>query len=113
MAKSVGEQLDATFKAFEEQSEWRLSLPAKVIIQQAFISIEMDQLGMGEYAGKPDRDKVVQAAFSNLSKFLDHLKKEALNRPDDEKSPEVIGGIFVLQHIKEWKTYFSCPCWPN
>jgi hypothetical protein len=109
---SVGEQLDTTFISFEEQSEWRLSLPAKVIIQQAFISIEMDNLGMGEYAGQSNRDQPVKDALSKLSNFLDHLEKEAVKRPYAEKSAKVIGGIFVLQHAKVWKTLFNCPCWP-
>jgi hypothetical protein len=110
---SIGEQLDLAFSTFEQETDWRLSLPAKVIIQQGFISIEMDRLGMGAYAPASDRALAVRTAMQKLPSFLDALKKEAENRPDDEKASKNIGGIFVLQHAKSWRDLFGCPCWPN
>jgi hypothetical protein len=101
MAMSVGEQLDTAFIKFEGQSEWRLSLPAKVIIQQAVISIEMDNLGMGEYAGEPDRGNAVKIALSKLPDFLDLLKREAAKRPDTERGSKIIGGGRL-----SWRTPF-------
>ncbi|QQO23833.1 hypothetical protein JJB98_30130 [Bradyrhizobium diazoefficiens] len=111
-SKNIGEQLDPIFVNFEKQSQWRLSLPAKVIIQQGFISIEMDDLGMGEYAGGRNRDQAIVDALSELPNFLKYLEAMASNRPNTEQSSKIIGGIFVLQHAKKWKDLFKCPCWP-
>lgn len=109
---NIGEKLDTIVSDFEGLSNWRLSLPAKVIIQQAFISIEMDDLGMGDHAGTTDRENAITVALSELPNFLNYLKAEAGKRPEIEKSPKIIGGIFVLQHAKQWKVLLSCPCWP-
>jgi hypothetical protein len=112
MANSLGEQLDAIFAAFEQKTDWRLSLPAKVIIQQGIISIGMDTLGMGDYAQPNARGPAIQVALSKLPTFLDDLKAEAEKRPNAENDSRIIGGIFVLQHAKSWKTLFGCACWP-
>jgi hypothetical protein len=113
-SSSVGEKLEKAFSDFETTSGWRLSLPAKVIIQQGFISIHMDTLGMGTYADADPakRAQAAQAALSKLPAFLDILKTEAEKQPDSEKNSMMIGGIFVLQHAKSWKALFGCPCWP-
>ena len=87
-------------------------MPVKVIIQQGFLSIEMDTLGMGEYADPTHRPAAIQTALGKLKAFLDALELEAAKRPDTEKKSNVIGGVFVLQHAKLWKALFNCPCWP-
>jgi hypothetical protein len=102
-------ELDRTFSDFEKRSGWSLSLPAKVIIQQGFISLRVDTLGLDNYPDPAHRDQAIRTAASKLPEFLDTLKAEAEKRKHDEK---VIGGVFVLQYAKVWENLVDCSCWP-
>jgi hypothetical protein len=61
--------LDMTFSDFEKRSGWSLSLPAKVIIQQGFISIRVDTLGMDNYLDPARRDQVTKPPRVNSRIF--------------------------------------------
>ncbi|MEA3146115.1 MAG: hypothetical protein QOI53_1587 [Verrucomicrobiota bacterium] len=109
---NIGEQIDETFRKFEATSDWRLSLPAKVIIQQGFLSMGRDTLGMGDYGQSSKRGELFQVGLANLTAFLLELEAEASKRPEAEKRSKEIGGVFVLQNAKRWQKIFQCKCWP-
>jgi hypothetical protein len=106
------QQLEDTFRNFEEKGGWRLSLPAKVVIQQGLISLTTDTLGMGDIATVEARYAAVQKALETLPDFLEHLARKASER--QESNTNVIGAIFVLQHVEVWAVQmFKCSCWPT
>jgi hypothetical protein len=112
----VGERL----RDFEASSEWRVSLPAQVVIQQTFLSLGTDIIGMGELTNPPGRRFAIDKALETLPSFLNYLAEtaaplaaEAAKREGVEQETRNIGAIFVLQHVHTWATMFGCPCWPR
>jgi hypothetical protein len=110
--------LDDQLRMFEASGEWRLSLPAKVTIQQGFISLTVDTLGMGEITQPAQRDAAVGKALETLPGFLRHLVNIAKPLAEDAEkrnlpNTRMIGGILVLQHLKTWASMFGCSCWPD
>jgi hypothetical protein len=104
--------LGPIFYDFEKWSGWHLSMPAKHIIYQGFVSIEIDTLGVGEYTSLPARQVAFSKAISLLPEFLKTLLSEAEFQPIEAKAARTIGGIFVLQHADAWGKLFGCSCWP-
>jgi hypothetical protein len=115
--KRVGERL----RHFEAHSEWRLSLPAQVVIQQTFVSLATDIIGMGDLINPPGRRFSVDKALETLPSFLNYLAEtaaplaaEAAKREGvEQEETRNIGAIFVLQHVDTWATMFGCGCWPR
>lgn len=110
--------LDDQLRMFEASGEWRLSLPAKVTIQQGFISLTVDTLGMGEITQRAQRDAAAGKALETLPGFLRHLVNVAKPLAEDAErrnlpNTRMIGGILVLQHLKTWASMFGCSCWPE
>ena len=111
-------EIEEIFRTFEAKGEWRISLPAKVIIQQGFISLFVDTLGMGEIVEPRQRVRAIGKALDTLPTFLDHLVQVAQPlraKGNENKLPNtnLIGGILVLQYIKVWANQFGCTCWPD
>jgi hypothetical protein len=69
--------LEDKFREFEAKGGWRLSLPAKVVIQQGLVSLYTDTLGMGEITSQEARGGAFQKALDTLPEFLLDLTKKA------------------------------------
>lgn len=116
IAASPMQALDDQFRAFEAAGEWRLSLPAKVVIQQGFISLNTDTLGMGEITTLEHRRAAIGKARETLPDFLAHLVDVATPLAAQAESrslqnTKLIGAILVMQHMKTWAQMFECTCW--
>ena len=113
----VQQLVSERIRDFETNREWRLSLPAQVVIQQTFLSIGADIIGMGEFANLPGRRFAMNKALETLPLFLDHLAEaaaaEVAKREGTGQETRSIGAIFVLQYVNIWATMFGCGCWPR
>jgi hypothetical protein len=118
---SVTEHLENKIREFEQKCEWRVSLPARIIIQQLFISIFTDHIGLGGFADAAQRRKARNGAIKTLIPFLEDLATKG--RPLAEEAAKKagreigdvreIGAIFMLQNIDVWAAKLGCPCWPR
>jgi hypothetical protein len=103
--------LDPIFEKFEKDTGWTLSPQAKNILREGYASVEIDTLGLGDFAQSHLRSVAIATVLNKMPKFLEALKHRAKNR-EDNTDKQVIGGVFVLQNTGEWKSLFNCTCWP-
>jgi hypothetical protein len=111
--------VDDIIRTFEAEKKRRVSIPARLVIQQFFLALATDHIGFTQLMSDSERQKAIQTAHDNLRGFLDNLDKKAkaltaspvmgLNTPT---KPE-IGLLLIVQNINSWALNISCPCWPR
>jgi len=117
---SVTERLENKIREFEEKQKWRVSLPARIIIQQSLISIFTDHIGLAEFTASPQQVSAREGAIDTLIPFLEDLAtkgqalaEDAAKRDGrDIRELREIGAIYMLQNIHGWADKF-CKCWPR
>jgi hypothetical protein len=117
--------METTIRNFERDTQWRVSLPARVVLQQLFIALRSDQLGTSlpvdqdrpdgrRRALTPDEHQNCQRIMiETLREFLNFLRNEA----DELLAPRghvergeltEIDAIFVVRHIRRWPQIADC-----
>jgi hypothetical protein len=119
--------METAIRRFEKDRNWRVSLPARVLLQQIFIALRSDQLGFidpdgssPEAARDPQRRAREREAprmmVATLGEFLNSLgdAADALVRQGfvDRDDFTEIDAIFVLRHIRRWPKLVNCLCIP-
>ena len=100
---------------FNRGGLWRLSLPAQIVIQQFFISLATDQVGLIGLREPKMRQSAQQKAQDNLEGFLGYLSEqaEALDKDARSGDEKVIGAIFAIQKVGGWAEMIGCGCLPR
>lgn len=102
---------------FEQGSGWRLSTPAKVVLQQAFLSLDTDYLGLAGYTTGESRREMEIRVVKNVGGFLWNLSQKAgsaaLDQNLNSDEERLIGAIYIMQHMQNLAMKVNCGCWPR
>jgi len=118
-------RMETTIRNFERDTQWRVSLPARVVLQQLFIALSSDQLGnslpvdpdrpdRGRRALTPGEHQNCRAIMvDTLAEFLNSLCEEAdrLLAPGGHVKKDdftEIDAIFLVRHIRKWPQMAKC-----
>jgi hypothetical protein len=103
VSPSLGE-VDNIIREFEADTRLRVSTPARLVIQQFFISLHTDRAGF--IGPENTRQQAIEMACDSLYGFLESLGK---------KTPALgeIGLLLIVQNINNWALEINCPCWPR
>ncbi len=109
--------LDQKLAEFQQYSGWRLSLPAQIVLQQAFVSLETDHLGLRGYTHADSRKSMQSLVLGNVERFLNEITYKAGEAVKEQnlasKEERLIGAIYVMQNMKMLADMISCECWPG
>jgi len=109
--------LDRRLDQFHQKSGWELSLPARIVLQQAFLSLETDHLGLPGYTQGENRQKILGQVLNSVDEFLmrlTHKASDAVKRQNlTSKEEKLIGAIYVMQNMKVLADLIQCECWPG
>jgi hypothetical protein len=109
--------IEDDIREFEDDSKWRLSLPARIVLQQGYLSLSTDQIGLVGLTELPQRRLAQQKAFEALRPFLDEIGRKAdqfiKERQIERDNATEIGAIFMMQHINVWAIIRDCGCYPQ
>lgn len=109
--------LDKKLLDFQLGSGWRLSLPAKIVLQQAFLSLSTDYLGLKGYTNIQSREYMQVRVLDRVEDFLKDISDQARHAVDDQNlvsdDEKLIGAIYVMQHMKRLADMINCECWPG
>src|SRR4051812_1872587 len=101
--------LEEQFHNFERDTDWRISLPARVVIHQGLLAMSTDRLGLFEI-NESQRLRARRNAISALPEFLHYLREQGTPmayqlensenaHPDDAR---ILDAIFVMQRLHWW-----------
>jgi hypothetical protein len=102
--------VENAIRSFEASSEWRVSIPGRIVIQQFFVSLGLDRIGFAKEMSTLARNQAIQTASSKLPEFLQSLSVKAASSIvsdagvwDTKVSPtKEIGLLLIVQHINSW-----------
>jgi hypothetical protein len=111
------QQMEDTIRAFEEDAKWRVSVPARIVLQQGFLSLSTDRIGLIGLEGPVERRFAQREALDGLRPFLDEIGRQAdrfvEERGIGRNEAIEIGAIFMMQHINLWAIVKKCGCYPQ
>ncbi|HUN41889.1 MAG TPA: hypothetical protein VMU81_16515 [Acetobacteraceae bacterium] len=118
-------QMETSIRQFEADTNWRVSLPARVVLQQLFIALGSDQLAtslpvneskpeLGRRPLEPSEHRHCQhMMLQTLGKFLESLAEEAnallaQGGPVRRDDFTEIDAIFLVRHARKWPAIAKC-----
>jgi hypothetical protein len=107
--------IESTIQAVETQTNWRISLPARIVIQQLFVSLATDSGGF-EVSMTPT---VRQTALSTANGALHDFIKQCVTKSQELASQsgyagKEVGLPVVIREVNNWATtHATCSCWPK
>jgi hypothetical protein len=106
--------VETTIRNFQEKSGWSLSMPARTVIHQLFISLATDQGGFSVPMPQPSREKALWIAHQELGRFLGKLvdRSHAQSEESGYEGRE-IGFPIVVHEMDGWAAQIHCSCWPR
>jgi hypothetical protein len=109
--------LDEKLFDFDKNSGWRLSLPAKIVLQQAFVSLATDYLGLEGYTNAERRQQMIGRVLEQVQPFLIEIRSKATDAAKAQNlvssNERLIGAIYIIQNMKRLADLVSCECWPG
>ena len=99
---------------FEADSGFRFSSSARAILEEAVLSARGLDLPYRHRVRFREKMLLDEKPIAILDEFLTSLA-DRINRarPYMLDEEDVIGGIFVLQHMSKFPLLHRCTCWPE
>ena len=106
--------VETTIRRIEAETEWRISLPARIVIQQVFVSFATEEGAFEILMTDEVRSQALEIAHEQLANFLRRTveRSQEMARRSNYTGNEV-GLPIVISELNVWTGNGSCHCWPR